>query len=221
LSHDDQANLVPKSKTYMLVFFTAAWLIALVPGVRYLFKYENTAGKQGIAPAYLQNTSIPSGDPRLSTLVVALHPRCSCSNATLAELEEASQTFKRPYNAILLIDEPDGSTFQWQQVSSYREAQKALDATVVLDPNGKLAASLGAFTSGEVLFYSPEDKAARRTLLFSGGVTGGRGMTGENGGIESLKTAFNDPERKPRASTPVFGCGLLNAASVAIEGSKR
>ena len=188
-------------------------ILALVPGVRYLLRFENTAGKQGLAPSAWHSTALASGDAHLPTLLVALHPKCSCSEATLSELEEAAQTFHSPYNSILLIDPPQGTTFDWQRISSYREAQKALRAKVVLDPGGIVAASFGAFTSGDVLLYSAEDTHSSRSLLFAGGVTGARGMVGTNRGLEALETAFHHPENGLQATAPVYGCGLGNASS--------
>lgn len=203
----------------LLAFMAVLWILALVPGVRYLLKFENTAGKQGLAASDWSSAALRSGDPHLPTLLVALHPKCSCSDATLSELEDAAQTFHGPYNAILLIDPPQGTTFDWQKINSYREAQKALRAAVVLDPGGKLAAGFGAFTSGDVLLYSAEDTHSRRSLLFAGGVTAARGMVGSNRGVEALEAAFHHPGNNLHATAPVFGCGLGNAP--AAEGNKQ
>ena len=152
------------------------WGLALVPGIWYLLAFETTPGLQSSPASAWPAHFVPEQDPRLPTLVVALHPRCSCSQATLAELEEAAKHFDHPYNAILLIDVPRGADYQWREVSFYREAQQALHAKVILDEDGRLAASFGALTSGEVFFYSAADKTSRRSLLFAGGVTGSRGM---------------------------------------------
>ena len=199
-----------KPRNLLLVCASVLWLIALIPGVRYLLAFEGTAGKQGLAPSDWQNTALSAGDPRLPTLLVMLHPKCSCSNATLSELQDAAQSFDHPYNAILLIDPPQGTSFDWRNISAYRDAQKALHASVVLDDNGKVAASFGVFTSGDVLFYSAEDSHRHRSLLFSGGVTGGRGMVGSNRGIASLTAAFQNSGQNFHATTPVYGCGLFD-----------
>ena len=209
----------PKPRRLLLAGMALMWFVALVPGVRYLLKFESKAGRQGLAPSAWHSTALPAGDAHSPTLLVALHPKCSCSDATLSELEEASQTFQSPYNSILLIDPPQGTTFDWQRISSYREAQKALQARVVLDPGGTIASSFGAFTSGDVLLYSAEDTHSRRSLLFAGGVTGARGMVGANRGLEALEIAFHHPENNLLATAPVFGCGLSNASSP--EGDKQ
>lgn len=202
----------------LLPIIIIAWLIALVPGVRYLLTYEYTPGKMEAAPVSWPSRVPFEGDASLPTLVVVLHPRCSCSKATLTELEEAASGFNHPYNALMLIYQPRGEKYNWQHVITYREAQQALHAKVVMDDDGELAAGFGALTSGEVLYYSASDplstkKETPRRLLFSGGVTGSRGMVGENAGVEALKTAVNGTPRYQRigktiVSTAVYGCGF-------------
>ena len=214
------AGALLKSRTLRLSCITSLWLLALIPGVHYLLAFEGTSGRTGIAPSDWHTLALSSGDAHSPTLLVALHPKCSCSNATLTELEEAALTFGRPANTIFLIDPPQGTSFDWRQITSYREAQKALLATVVIDTDGKLAADFGAFTSGDVLLYSAEDSHGRRSLRFSGGVTGARGMVGPNSGVEALVAAFHNSSSKPPSSAPVFGCGLLNKAISADERKK-
>jgi hypothetical protein len=185
------------------------WCLALVPGIWYLLAFETTPGLQSSPASAWPAHFVTDQDPRLPTLVVALHPRCACSQATLAQLEEAAKHFEHAYNAILLIDVPRGADYQWREVSFYREAQKALHAKVILDEDGRLAASFGALTSGEVFFYSAADKLAKRSLLFAGGVTGSRGMIGPNKGIAALMTAFQQNSHTEGAHPPVFGCALF------------
>ena len=211
LNHLIHARLSRGFRKTILPALAVTWLLAAVPGIRYLMAYEGTAGKQGAAPV-LWPASVPeTGDSRLPTLVVALHPRCSCSAATLEELQGAFETSSKPFNSVLLISEPKGANYKWQDVHLYREAQETLHATVILDEDSAYAAQFGAQTSGEVLFYSANEHG-QRELLFAGGVTGGRGMTGDNQGIELLKAAFHGRKREGHARTHVFGCGLFAPA---------
>jgi len=198
-----------RRKRLVLPALAGLWILALVPGIRYLLAFERTPGGEA-PPAVTWPVELATNqDPHLPTLVVALHPRCSCSQATLAELDEAAKDFDRPFNAILLIDQPRGANYEWRQVSFYREAQQALHAKVVLDDDGLLAAHFGALTSGEVFLYSAEDRSSKRSLLFAGGVTAARGMIGPNKGVEALKLAFQTNTHAQHASSPVFGCALF------------
>jgi hypothetical protein len=208
-------------RSAVLPALTAVWLLAMVPGVRYLFAYEATAGRQGTAPGGWPAKMASLGDAKLPTMVIALHPKCSCSQATLSELELAAKDFDHPYNAVMLIYTPHGASYEWQNVRFYREAQEALHAKVILDEDGKMARIFGMLTSGDVLYYSAEKEGSPRRLLFAGGVTGSRGMTGSNVGIESLKTAFKTGDEPEQARTPVFGCGLLAALTSGPERNAR
>lgn len=196
-------------KRLVLPAIAGLWILALVPGIRYLLAFERTPGGEA-PPAVVWPVQLATNqNPHLPTLVVALHPRCSCSQATLTELDEAAKDFGHPFNAILLIDQPRGANYEWRQVSFYREAQQALHAKVILDDDGLFAARFGALTSGDVFLYSSEDSSAKRSLLFAGGVTASRGMIGPNKGIEALKLAFKTNSHVQHASSPVFGCALF------------
>jgi hypothetical protein len=207
-----------------LPLLLAAWLVAMVPATRKLMAFEWTTGATGVTPSRLTtsaSTRIAQNDGHSALLVVAIHPLCSCTRATLKELEDAAPSWRQPYRTTFLIykSKPQPSSaistpdFDWHHAAYIREAQQALNAEVVEDINGEEAAKLGALTSGEVFFYSAPDQQNSRRLLFSGGVTAGRGMEGENGGIVALDQAINAQSldaasTQPEAHAPVYGCGL-------------
>ena len=75
---------------------------------------------------------------------------------------------------------------------------------MIRDDNGVEAARFGAVTSGQTVLYD-EDGA----LLFTGGITGARGHSGDNAGRASVVALFES--RTGRTSwTSVFGCGLFS-----------
>ena len=201
------------------------WAAGLAGGMAYMLHYEKTPGASANAPAHWPKTMPEFGRPELPTLVVALHPRCSCSQASLTELQKASQDFGTPYNALLLINQPAelqtaageqpeageaGAELArgWRDNALYREVAGVLHASVKADPGGSFAREFGAETSGEVLLYSAANRQGVRNLLYAGGVTGGRGMTGENAGVDALTRAFH--EQHWLGGLPVFGCKLTS-----------
>ena len=207
-------------KKTLLPALAVVWLLAVVPGIHYLLAFEGTAGRQDSAPGEWPAGVPEFGDPNAPAMVVALHPRCSCSAATLTELEDTFAETGPKVNTILLITQPRGANYPWHDVSLYKQAQEALHARVVLDDDGAYAARFGAQTSGEVLFYSAASDSQARRLLFAGGVTAGRGQPGENAGIELLKAAYHGRKRLSPASTPVFGCGLFGTHFASNGGSR-
>lgn len=160
-------------------------------------------------------------------LIVAVHPLCSCTRATLEELEKSAAGWRQPYHAVLLLYRSTGhpADSPFAQAGYVRDAKQALHADLVSDEGGEQAAHLGALTSGEVLYYSAADKQGQRQLLFSGGVTGGRGMVGENGGIEALEQAVRATslagQDSQQTHAPVYGCGLAALSNQDSRDSNR
>jgi hypothetical protein len=219
----DQIQLRTQIQRF-LPLLLVLWLVALVPAAAKLLHFEWTTGATGLAPSRLTpslSKGVSQSDGREALLVVAIHPLCSCTRATLKELEDSAPTWKRPYRTTFLIYKAKpaiASDFDWHRAAYIREAQQALHAEVVEDINGEQAAKLGALTSGEVLLYSSADQQGSRRLLFSGGVTAGRGMEGENGGIASLEHSINAPNTPTEAHAPVYGCGLAALSQPASGG---
>jgi hypothetical protein len=56
-------------------------------------------------------------------------------------------------------------------------------------------------------------------LLFSGGITGARGHSGDNAGRSTVLSLLSR-DTVDRAETPVFGCSLFDPEARCLEGSK-
>lgn len=171
--------------------------IAAVVGVgRALWAYETTPGDPGDTAARW-----PSAAPLVlahdaPTLVVMIHPRCPCTDASLAELAEVLAEHPGPrVHVVVRVYRPE------DRVSALVERARALpNASVVFD-EGELGATFGPLTSGHVLLY-----AADGALIFSGGITLARGELGDNPGRRALEAAIADAAGPGVA--PVFGCPL-------------
>jgi len=159
-----------------------------------------------------------SGDPQLAwpeasglrrnvggfTLVVALHPECPCSQATLEELDAvvaqcagrlAVQVLCMPYDTLA---EPVERSRIW------RRAQLISGITIVKDSHGAEVRRFAAETSGETRLYGPAGE-----LLFHGGITASRGHVGDNPGQAAvLDFVVHGARTRAPVSTPVFGCSL-------------
>ena len=90
----------------------------------------------------------------------------------------------------------------WEQTDLWRSAAAIPRVQVTRDDNGADATVFDAATSGQALLY---DAGGR--LIFSGGVTGARGHSGDNAGRRAL-TALLNGDRSSLSRTPVFGCLL-------------
>jgi hypothetical protein len=93
--------------------------------------------------------------------------------------------------------EPDG----WLHGTLFDECRR-MNCQVRPDPDGRLAASLGSLTSGQVLLY-----AADGTLRYQGGITVSRGHEGDNVGEEAVIEILRGSHASHK-SMPVFGCPI-------------
>ena len=185
----------------VLVFSAFSTLV----GMAALIKFDQTAGPaQAAPPKWPSQTAITRSKGR-SEIVVFAHPFCSCTDATIAELEQLPMRRKPDTIApqvTVLFFRPRNSG--WAPNGLWKKAQSLQDAHVLWDDDGLEAKRFGARISGYALLYSAEGN-----LLFRGGVTGSRGHRGDNYGLDELVASL-DSNRPSHASSQVFGCALGN-----------
>jgi hypothetical protein len=103
----------------------------------------------------------------------------------------------------VLFAKPPNLPRDWEQTDLWETAAAIPGVKVMRDDDGLEARRFHAATSGQTMLY---DK--KGNLLFSGGITGGRGHEGDNAGrsaIVSLLTTGKADDWE----TPVFGCALF------------
>ena len=84
-----------------------------------------------------------------------------------------------------------------------------------MDGDGAEARRFGVATSGHVLLYDP-----RGDLIFSGGITAGRGERGDNRGRAALLGRIMGTGREG-LEHPVFGCPLATPRPAPDQGRRR
>ena len=135
------------------------------------------------------------------------HPHCPCSSASVGELNRLLTRCEGPSTVHILFIRPKDVADSWTETTLRKSAQAIPGADVQLDPEGKEARRFGAESSGYVVLYSPEGK-----LLFSGGITSGRGHAGDNAG-ENVVVSLLNGQMASLKHTPVFGCSLLDGCT--------
>jgi hypothetical protein len=179
-----------------------AWGVAVWTGLVTLWTYSNAPGPAATAPADWPAASrIPFPDAR-PLLVVALHPQCPCSRATVSELARLLAHAPEAPEVHLLFVAPPHVEDAWVRSDLWESAARIPHARVVRD-DGAEARRFGMRVSGQVLVY---DRAGH--LAFSGGITGARGHEGDNTGRSAIEALLAG--RPHRSSTFVFGCLLFD-----------
>ena len=110
---------------------------------------------------------------------------------------------------IAVVYRPPGIRDGWSATELGAALAEVPGLEVRPDAGGAEARRFAVATSGHVLLFRPGGD-----LLFSGGITDGRGMRGDNLGRSTLAAQIAGEERgerEPVRVTPVFGCALLPA----------
>ena len=188
--------------TVATVLAVALWSAAVIAGIQRIWSYESTPGGQLSVPATWPVSSLVCVYRERATLMMFVHPLCACTRASLIELREAlnaNATDHAPAVWIVLLS-PQGIVKDWHEHIA-AIAQRIPEATIVTDVEGTAADKFGASTSGHVVVY---DRAGQ--LVFSGGITGGRGHVGDNESRRDLIAALRGGDQV--LEHPIFGCGL-------------
>ncbi|HEX4278094.1 MAG TPA: hypothetical protein VHZ74_22225 [Bryobacteraceae bacterium] len=188
--------------TLIILAFSA---FSTLLGMRALVAFDHTVGATGSTPEQWPASSAIKRAGGRPELLVFVHPFCSCTDATMAELAQLSarRNAGAPAPAItVLFFRPRHSG--WAPNSLWKKAASLPGAQAVWDDDGREAKRFGARTSGYTLLYS-----STGALLFGGGVTASRGHQGDNYGLDELSASLNSG-RPGSAPTRVFGCALGN-----------
>jgi len=181
----------------------AGWVMLLVVGWKELLQHAFTAGNAGSVTSQWPAASTLTLDRRLPTLLLFAHRNCPCTRQTLSELEQIlAQVPGRACVEIVFLAPAEAAKDRVGESLESR-ARALPDVQVVLDSEGVEPRRFGARTSGHVMLF---DKDGR--LLFSGGITSGRGHAGDNVGREMVLAVLKGEAVRWR-TTPVYGCPLF------------
>lgn len=143
-------------------------------------------------------------DRKHLSLVMAVHPNCLYSAASLAELRKIYARMPEEMMVTLLEFTPEGEAQTWNSAAAGELAALAkLQARILTDRNGEIARRLGITKSGELKLFSPNGK-----LLYDGGIAGGLGTVGAGLGEETVEDIINGSNFQT-ISVPSFGCSLF------------
>jgi hypothetical protein len=132
-----------------------------------------------------------------------VHPRCSCSRASLQELTRLLTRFQGQFSTFVLFYTPAGTTDTWEKTALWHTAAALPGVHTIRDVNGQEARQFEAYTSGYTVLYD-----ANGHLLFQGGITPSRGHIGDNAGSRAIATLLTQ-QRPDSDHTFAFGCDVF------------
>ena len=133
---------IPKLHRLSLRTRLLLWAIALlwITGIAYGFNsirhYESTPGAVGLTPTSWPAKSQLRPDPDRASLVMLVHPQCSCTQASLEELNIIMSKIQGRISAWVLFIRPTGMEQGWERTATWTQARPP-----VLSGHGHRAAS--------------------------------------------------------------------------------
>jgi hypothetical protein len=120
------------------------WCCAIAVGLWILWDYENRPGVAANPPAQWPSASHLEPARDRPTLVMLVHPHCSCSRASLSELAVLmAQARVRPKTYVLFM-KPPAFAPDWEKTVLWHSATAIPQVTAVRDDNGFEASLFGA-----------------------------------------------------------------------------
>lgn len=178
----------------------ALWVAAVLTGFGALAVYSQAAGPQREPTSLLADDHPESG----WRLVMAIHPKCACSRASLAELERLLLRWREQLRCEVFVYQPVDAPDDWSDTATARLANQLAEGGARTDPGGKEATSLGILTSGGVILYDSSG-----TPRYHGGLTPSRSHEGPSLATEAINSLLAG--QKPAVThRPVFGCRIVN-----------
>ncbi len=191
----------------ILLTSTVLWVFAVGAGLGILWGYENTPGASANPPAlWPADSRIQRATDRV-TLVMLAHPHCPCTRASMGELASLMAHSQGRITAYVLFLKPAGFSGDWEKTDLWQSAANIPGVKAIIDEGGVEARRFNAATSGQTVLYDAEGR-----LLFSGGITGSRGHSGDNAGRSAIVSLVNAGAAET-SETFVFGCPLFDTNS--------
>lgn len=184
-----------------LIAAAALWVATVAAAYEAIRRFETTPGLPASAPRTWPAATAVARTPGTWSLVMLVHPHCSCSRASVQELAEIVEKSRRDVQPTVLVYRPHEMAAGWERTNVYDAATRIRRARVLLDRDGVEARNFGGFTSGQTFLYDDQGR-----LRFAGGVTSLRGHAGLNSGRMDVIRIAN--ERTGNGSHPVFGCAI-------------
>jgi hypothetical protein len=187
--------------TIAIMLAALVWAGTVAAAYRAIRRFETTPGDAANAPAQWPAASaIPRAAGEWS-MVMLVHPKCSCSRASVSELQAVLDQAPKQVRTYVMVYRPREMPQGWEQTEVVKSASGMQRVNVIFDENGREADLFGGFTSGQTFVYDD-----RGRLRFAGGITSLRGHAGLNRGRADIIDIVSS--RLGSGTHPVFGCAI-------------
>ena len=192
-----------KPHASLKTFLLGLWLLGVCGMTYTLLNYQSSPCDPGSPPKEWPSETPWKLNREHGTLLLFIHPGCPCTDASVELLAREGPLIKMArIDTRVVVFKPPHLRDQWAYTDLWDAAARLPGVKFTIDSGGTICQKFGVRTSGHVLLYSPGG-----VLIFTGGVTLGRGHAVGNSNSQLLHRQLLSPERE--AYAPVYGCGLF------------
>lgn len=207
--------MVPKSnRLRMLRVGAAVWLALICCGAMALTHYSQDGQRALNVPATLPEEVVESFDGKPYSLVMFVHPKCPCTRSAINELARLMSASDSRISATVFCFQPSGQAESWCRTDLWDSAAGIPDVTVRQDVDAGIAEQMSADISGQTFVYRADG-----CLVFSGGITAGRGHEGDSVGKLAILNVVKN-QRTGLTTSPVFGCAIYRSTETDVCGDE-
>lgn len=168
-----------------------------------LLGYQTSPGQYGEPPKKWPVTTPLQLASDRHTLVMFVHPKCTCTRASIGEFSTILAKGKHRVSGILVISHPPSLPDDWIETDLLSSARAIPGVTIFIDTDQRQTAMFKIKTSGNVVLYNQHGD-----LEFNGGITASRSHYGDSKGKLTIMSYFLK-EKVDVHDTLVFGCSLF------------
>ncbi len=172
------------------IVVAATWVWATALALHCTMVWESSPG--------VASRQTPAHGSGLKLIFVA-HTYCPCTSVALRNLMSLSGEALAKLRPEIVLTGPDATPES--TAPNVILASKIAHVTIRYGHEAQALSDYGARTSGQCFLFDKQGK-----LVFSGGLTSGRGVEGECAGMEAISHVLADKACQLQA--PVFGCPL-------------
>ena len=190
-------------KNILIALFITVWAVSVGIGFVRLTDYASRPGKPANVSPRLPTGIFAESSKNLPKLVLFIHPQCPCSRSTLNELARLVANRQERAEIKVFFYKPIDKSAEWVETDLWENAKRIPGVDVATMSEEEIE-KFGVVTSGQAILYDAGDE-----IVFSGGITPGRGHEGMSSGRREIENYLENGKISIR-ETPVFGCLLTS-----------
>lgn len=192
-------------KKIIISVIISIWVGSIIWSTKAMLIFQFTPGKMGKVFNDFPQKSKLVLDQTLPTLILFLHPKCTCSKASVEEIKIIKSSIKKEFKLIAVVQ--TASLKLTDELEKLKEELSTLPHSTIVNDSYSFETNLFSVkTSGQIYIYSSFGE-----LIYTGGSTSSRG-TSSPSELRRTIASILETNKKPHQliTKSIYGCEMDN-----------